>query len=75
MNKLEYSALVKKKMKALKKWLTDHFGEDTAKKVLTGITDDADILIKYEKKLTWKEGGRKSMKKFTCFGLLSTQMA
>ena len=49
MNKLEYSALVKKKMKALKKWLTEHFGEDTAKKVLIGITDDADILIKYEK--------------------------
>ena len=49
MNKLEYSALVKKKMKALKKWLAEHFGEDTAKKVLTGITDDADILIKYEK--------------------------
>ena len=49
MNKLEYSALVKKKMKALKKWLTEHFGEDTAKKVLTGIMDDADILIKYEK--------------------------
>jgi plasmid stabilization system protein ParE len=49
MNKLEYSALVKKKMKALKEWLTEHFGEDTAKAVLSGITDDADILINFEK--------------------------
>lgn len=36
-------------MKALKKWLTEHFDEETAKEVLTGMTADADTLIDHEK--------------------------
>ena len=49
MNKLEYSPLVKKKMLALKEWLCEHFDTDTAKKILTGMTEDADRLKEHEK--------------------------
>ncbi len=45
MVKLEYSPIVREKMKGLKKWLIDHFDEATAKKVLTGITSETDHLI------------------------------
>ena len=38
---LEYSPNVREKMITLKNWLTAHFDEATAKKVLTGITSDA----------------------------------
>ena len=49
MNKLEFSPLVKKKMKSLKGWLTEHFDEDVAGKVLTGMISDAEVLIHHEK--------------------------
>ena len=49
MNNLVYSPLVKKKMKMLKTWLTEKFDEKTAKKVLSGIISDADILVENEK--------------------------
>ena len=45
MARLEYSPLVRNKMKTLKRWLIEHFDENTAGKVLTGITSDADHLI------------------------------
>ena len=35
MSKLEFSPLVKTKMKMLKQWLTEHYGEKKARKVLT----------------------------------------
>lgn len=41
---LEYSPNVREKMITLKNWLTAHFDEATAKKVLTGITSDANNL-------------------------------
>ena len=44
MKKLEYSPLVKKKMKSLKQWLVEHFDEETSKRVLVGITSDVDHL-------------------------------
>jgi len=49
MNRLEYSPLVKKKMKSLKGWLTEHFDEDVAGKVLTEMISDAEVLIHHEK--------------------------
>ena len=49
MNKLEFSLLVKKKMKSLKGWLTEHFDEDVAGKVLTGMISDAEVLITMRK--------------------------
>lgn len=49
MKELKYSALVRQKMKRLKEYLIKEFGDDIAKKVLKGITDDADILKEYEK--------------------------
>ena len=49
MNKLVYSPIVRKKMKEIKSWLTEHFDEDTAKSVLSGMTTDADILKEHEK--------------------------
>ncbi len=44
MKKLEYSPLVRNKMKSLKQWLVEHYDEETAIKVLAGITSDADHL-------------------------------
>ena len=49
MNKLEYSPLVKKKMKLLKEWLAEHFDEAIAKKILTEMIADAEILTRHEK--------------------------
>ncbi|MCR5651036.1 MAG: type II toxin-antitoxin system RelE/ParE family toxin [Lachnospiraceae bacterium] len=44
MKKLEYSPLVRNKLKALKEWLIEHFDEETALSVLAGIVSDADLL-------------------------------
>lgn len=44
MNKIEYSALVMRKMKSLEAWLADYFDEKTAKRVIKGIISDAGIL-------------------------------
>ncbi|MCR5727127.1 MAG: hypothetical protein K6G24_06645 [Lachnospiraceae bacterium] len=44
MRKVEYAPLVRTKMKQLKKWLTEHFDEKVAKKVLKGMVSDADKL-------------------------------
>jgi plasmid stabilization system protein ParE len=44
MKKLEYSPLVRNKLKSLKKWLIEHFDEETSKDILTGIISDADLL-------------------------------
>ena len=44
MRKIEYSPLVKNKMKNLKNWLIEHFDEETAAKVLTGIVSDSNLL-------------------------------
>ena len=52
MKKLEYSPLVRNKLKALKKWLVEHFDEETALNVLTGITSDADLLSDNPKPVT-----------------------
>ncbi|MCR5790193.1 MAG: type II toxin-antitoxin system RelE/ParE family toxin [Lachnospiraceae bacterium] len=49
MKKLKYSVLVRQKMKRLKEHLIKEFGDDITKKVLKGITDDADILKEYER--------------------------
>ena len=49
MNKLEFSPLIKKKMKSLKGWLTEHFDEDVAGKVLTGMISDAEVLMLHER--------------------------
>ncbi len=49
MNKLEYSPLVRSKLKYLKTWLTNHYDSDVANNVLRGITTDADNLTEYEK--------------------------
>lgn len=49
MNKLEYSALVKEKLKKLKGWLTEHYDPDTAGRVLSGMLADADRLKEHEK--------------------------
>ncbi len=48
MKQLEYSPVVKRKLKALQQWLTDHFGEDTAHNVLTGIKTDTELLEENE---------------------------
>ena len=40
MNKLEYSDLVKRKMKKLKKWLTEHYDLNTAKSILSEMMSD-----------------------------------
>lgn len=48
MNKLEYSDLVKRKMKKLKKWLTEHYDLNTAKSILSEMMSDADRLKEYE---------------------------
>ncbi len=45
MARLEYSPLVREKMKELKKLLIDHYDEATAKKILSGMTSDADRLM------------------------------
>lgn len=49
MKKLEYSPLVRYKLKELKEWLVDHYDGETASKILIGITSDADRLAQYEK--------------------------
>ena len=49
MSKLEFSPLVKTKMKMLKQWLTEHYGEEKARKVLTEMISDAEILIDHER--------------------------
>jgi plasmid stabilization system protein ParE len=49
MNKLEFSPLVKTKLKILKGWLTEHYGEEKAKKVLTEMASDVEILIDHER--------------------------
>ncbi|SFU52306.1 type II toxin-antitoxin system RelE/ParE family toxin [Butyrivibrio sp. INlla21] len=49
MNEIIFSPLVKKKMKALKEWLSGQFDEETAKSVLSGMISDTDILIENEK--------------------------
>ncbi len=48
MNKLEYSDLVKRKMKKLKEWLAEHYDLDTAVRILSEMMTDADRLIEYE---------------------------
>ena len=47
MNKIAYSPLVKRKMKKLRAWLTERFGEETSKRVLAGIMKDTETLITY----------------------------
>jgi hypothetical protein len=49
MKKLEYSPIVRNKLKALKEYLIEHFDETTAKKVLMEMTSDADILKTHDK--------------------------
>lgn len=49
MKKVEYSPVARKKLKALKVWLSERFGESTAKDVLGGLLTDADILSENEK--------------------------
>ena len=44
MNKLEFSPLVLKKLKNLKRWLSEHFDIDTANEVIEGILSDMSIL-------------------------------
>ena len=48
LNKLEYSNLVKRKMKKLKKWLTEHYDLNTAKSILSEMMSDADRLKEYD---------------------------
>ncbi len=48
MNDLDYSDLVKRKMKKLKKWLTERYDLDTAKRILSEMLTDADRLKEYE---------------------------
>ncbi len=48
MNKLVYSPVVKRKMLVLKERLAAQFDPETANKVLTGITNDADSLKSHE---------------------------
>ncbi len=48
MNELVYSPIVKKKMLSLRDRLSEHFDPDMAKKVLTGIINDADELKTHE---------------------------
>ena len=47
MRKLEYSALVKKKMKSLKSRLSAEYGEEKAKKFLRQMTGDAERLEQF----------------------------
>jgi len=49
MNKLEYSPLVRIKLKVLKEQLIDKYDEETANKVVSGIISDAEILKQFEK--------------------------
>ena len=48
MNKLVYSHIVKRKMLVLKDRISEHFDSDTATKVISGITKDADNLKEHE---------------------------
>ena len=48
MNKLVYSHIVKRKLLVLKDRLSEHFDPDTAKKVISGISKDADNLKAHE---------------------------
>ena len=43
--KVEYSQIVRKKMKALKNYLSDSFGDDVAKKGIKSITDSYILII------------------------------
>ena len=49
MKKLVYSPLVKNKLKILKAFLSKEYGDGSAKKILTQIADDAEILRNHEK--------------------------
>lgn len=49
MRKIEYAPLVKKKMIALKAWLTEHYDRETAQRILTGIISDAERLEAHPK--------------------------
>ena len=49
MKKLEYSPIVRNKLKALKEYLIEHFDETTAKRVLTEMASDADMLKTHDK--------------------------
>ncbi len=48
-NKLEYSALVRKKIHILKKWLMEHFDKDTSGKIISEMISDAERLTEFEK--------------------------
>lgn len=48
MNKIEYSPLVKGKMKKLQAWLVEHFDRKTAQKVLSEMISDIEILALHE---------------------------
>lgn len=50
MKKVEYSQVVRRKLKALKLRLTAEFGPETAAKVLKRITDSAKRLADFEEK-------------------------
>ena len=49
MKKLEYSPIVRNKLRDLKKWLTEQFDDVTAKRILSEMTSDADILKNHDK--------------------------
>ena len=44
MRKIVYSPIVKQKIKKLKVWLTEHFDQGVAEKVIVGILEDAELL-------------------------------